>query len=216
VTHKQEFVQFIVAVVALVAPAVAAAQSTPPTAANQGSANQGGPMIIEQVEQHFALAPEYKVSKFGNSTAQLVGAHAGVFVTKGILIGGGLYTMTNGEEGRGLTYGGVVVGWEPWSVGRIGVDLRGLVGMGRGTSSETVTLTTRDRRGLIQGTREGTRWLTSDLVVAEPQVDLLFGLTKHLHLSIGGGYRFTSAERVDNDQFAGASGSVALRIGSAR
>jgi hypothetical protein len=173
-------------------------------------------MIIEQVEQRFALAPEYKVSKFGNSTAQLVGAHAGVFVTKGILIGGGLYTMTNGEEGRGLTYGGLVVGWEPWSVGKVGVDLRGLVGIGRGTTTETVTLTTRDRRGLIQGTRQGTRWLTSDLVVAEPQVDLLFGLTRHLHLSIGGGYRFTRAERIDDDRFAGASGSVALRIGSAR
>jgi hypothetical protein len=211
VTHKQQFFQLIVAAVALAAPTIAVAQSTPPTAANQG-----GPMIIEQVEQHFALAPEYKVSKFGGSTAQLVGAHAGVFVTKGILIGGGLYTMTNGEDRRGLTYGGVVVGWEPWSVGRVGVDLRGLVGMGRGTTSETVTLTTRDRRGLIQGTREGTRWLTSDLVVAEPQVDVLVGLTRHLHLSIGGGYRFTSAERVDNDQFAGASGSVALRIGSAR
>jgi hypothetical protein len=175
-------------------------------------------MIIEQVEQHFALAPEYKVSKFGDTTAQLVGAHAGVFVTKSILIGGGLYTMVNGGDGRGLTYGGVVVGWEPWSVGKFGVDVRGLVGIGRGTTTETVTLTTpvRDRRDVVQGTRQGTRWLTSDLVVAEPQIDLLFGLTKHFQLSIGGGYRFTSAERIDNGRFAGASGSVALRIGSPR
>jgi hypothetical protein len=211
VTHTKQFFQLIVAAAALGTPAMAAGQSSPPTAANQG-----GPMIVEQVEQHFALAPEYKVSKFGDTTAQLVGAHAGVFVTKSILIGGGLYTMTNGEDQRGLTYGGVVVGWQPWSAGKIGVDLRGLVGIGRGTTTETVTLTTRDRRGLIQGTREGTQWLTSDLVVAEPQVDLLFGLTKHLQLSIGGGYRFTRAERIDDDRFAGASGSVALRIGSLR
>lgn len=210
-THKKAFLQLMMAAVALAAPTMAAAQTPPPT-----DANQGGPMIIEQVEQHFALAPEYKVSKFGGSTAQLVGAHAGVFVTKGILIGGGLYTMTNGDRGRGLTYGGVVVGWEPWSGGRVGVDLRGLVGIGRGTTTETVTLTTRDRRGLIQSTREGTQWLTSDLVVAEPQVDLLFGLTKRLRLSVGGGYRFASAERIDNNVFSGASGSVALRIGSAR
>jgi hypothetical protein len=94
--------------------------------------------------------------------------------------------------------------------------VRGLVGIGRGTTTETVTLTTRDRRGLLQGTREGTQWLRSDVVVAEPQIDLLLGLTKHLQLSIGGGYRFTSAERIDNDRFAGASGSLALRIGSAR
>ena len=212
-THYRQFFQLIVSAAALAVPAMSAAQSSPPT-----PADQGGPMIVEQIEQHLALAPEYKVSKFGGTTAQLVGAHAGVFVTKSILIGGGLYTMTNGEDGRGLTYGGVVVGWEPWSVSRIGVDLRGLIGIGRGTTTEAVTLTTpvRDRRGVIQGTRQGTRWLTSDLVVAEPQVDLLFGLTKHFQLSIGGGYRFTRAERIDDDRFAGASGSVALRIGSAR
>jgi hypothetical protein len=211
VTHTKRLFQLIVAAVALAAPAMATGQSAPPTAPNQG-----GPMIIEQVEQHFALAPEYKVSKFGDTTAQLVGAHAGVFVTKSILIGGGLYTMTNGEDSRGLTYGGVVVSWEPWSAGKFGVDVRGLVGIGRGTTTETVTLTTsvRDRRGVVPVTRQGTRRLTSDLIVAEPQVDLLFGLTKHLQLSIGGGYRFTRAERIDDDLFAGASGSIALRIGS--
>ena len=203
----------IVAAAALAAPAVAAAQSSPPT-----GANQGGPMIVEQIQQHFAFAPEYKVSKFGDTTAQLLGAHAGVFVAKSILIGGGLYTMVNGDDGRGLTYGGAVVGWEPWSAGKFGVDVRGLIGFGRGTTTDTVTLTTpvRDRRGVVLGTRQGTRWLTSDLFIAEPQVDLLFGLTKHFQLSIGGGYRFTNAEHVDNDRFAGASGSVALRIGSPR
>ena len=212
-THTKTFFQLIVAAAALAAPAMAAGQSSTPT-----GANQGGPMIIEQVEQHFAVAPEYKVSKFGDTTAQLLGAHAGVFVTKSILIGGGLYTMLNGEDGRGLTYGGVVVGWEPWSAGKFGVDVRGLIGFGRGTTAETVTLTSvaRDRRGVVQGTRQGTRWLTSDLFIAEPQVDLLFGLTKHFQVSVGGGYRFTGAEHIDNDRFAGASGSVALRIGSPR
>src|SRR4051812_38437686 len=109
----------MVTAVALAAPAIAAGQNSSPT-----DVNQGGPMMIEQIEQHFALAPEYKVSKFGDTTAQLIGAHAGVFATKSLLIGGGLYTMTNGEDGRGLTYGGVVVGWEPWTVGKIGVDVR--------------------------------------------------------------------------------------------
>ena len=63
--------------------------------------------------------------------------------------------------------------------------------------ADTVTLTTpvRNRRGVVQGTRQGTRWLTSDLFIAEPQVNLLFGLAKHFQLSIGGGYRFTGAEQ---------------------
>ncbi len=92
------------------APTIAWAQTTPPL-----PVNQGGPMVVEAVEQHYAIAPEYKISDFDGTTAQLVGAHGGVFVTKTILIGGGLYTLVNGSEGRGLTYGGAVVGWQPWS-----------------------------------------------------------------------------------------------------
>jgi hypothetical protein len=88
--------------------------------------------------------------------------------------------------------------------------------MGRGTTTETVTLTTRDRRGVIETPRDATRWVSNDLFVAEPQVDLLVGLTKHLALDVGGGYRFASAERVGGDRFSGASGSIALRIGSAQ
>jgi hypothetical protein len=90
------------------------------------------------------------------------------------------------------------------------------VGIGRGTTNETITLTARDRRGVIEATREASRWTTNDLFVAEPQVDVLVGLTKHLHLDIGGGYRFATAERIDRDRFSGASGSIALRIGSAQ
>jgi hypothetical protein len=214
VTDTKYLFQLIaVAVAVAAAPAIAFAQTSPAT-----TVNQGGPMTIEQAEQHFEFSPEYKVSKFGDSNAQLVGAHAGVFVTKSILIGGGLYTMTNGSEGRGLTYGGVVVGWEPWSSAKVGLNLRTLVGVGRGTTTETVTLTTRDRRGAIQGTREGTRWLASDLFVAEPQIDLLVGLTKRLHLAVGGGYRFANAERAGDsrDLFSGATGTIGFRIGSAQ
>ncbi len=202
----------LVAIAALAAaPSVASAQTTPPSAVNQG-----GPMAIEAVEPHYAIAPEYKVSNFDGTTAQLVGAHAGVFVTRTILIGGGLYTMTNGSDRRGLTYGGAVIGWQPWSSSRVGLNFRGLVGIGRGTTTETITLTARDRRGVVEATREATRWTTNDLFVAEPQVDLLIGLTKRLHLDIGGGYRFASAERIDRNRFSGASGAVALRIGSAQ
>lgn len=192
-------------------PALAAAQTAQP-----GTINQGGPMTIEQVEQHFAIAPEYKVTDLDGFTGQLLGAHGGVFVGKSFLIGAGFYTMLNGSEGQhGLTYGGAVVGWEPWNSGRFGVGLRSLVGWGRGTTSETVTLTTRERRGATLSTHQGLRGITTDLFIAEPQVNLLVGLTKHLHLDIGGGYRFAGAEHVDNDRFSGASGSIALRIGSA-
>ena len=189
--------------------ASADAQTTPPT-----PVNQGGPMTIEQSASRFAIAPEYKVSDFDGFTAQMIGAHGGALVAKSFLVGAGLYTMVNGEDRRGLTYGGAVIGWEPFTSGRLGVNVRSLIGMGRGTTTESVTLTTRDRRGTTLGTREATRWVTSDLFVAEPQVDLLFGLTKHIKLDIGGGYRFAHADRIDNDRFSGAGGTIALRFGS--
>lgn len=191
-----------------IAPAFA--QTAPPM-----PVNQGGPMTIEQSEQRFAISPEYKVSDFDGFTGQFVGAHGGTFVGKSFLVGAGLYTMVNGEDRRGLTYGGAVVGWEPWSSGRIGVSLRSLIGLGRGTTTESVTLTTRDRRGATIGTRDATRWLRSDLFVAEPQVDLLVGLTKHIKLDIGGGYRYAHADGLDDKRFSGAGGTVALRFGSA-
>jgi hypothetical protein len=207
---KYNIVWTLAALLAL--PSLSAAQEAPPTLVNQG-----GPMTVEAIRQHFAIAPEYKVSKLGDTTAQLVGAHGGIFVTRDILVGAAFYTMTNGEEGRsGLTYGGAVFGWQPFTTGAFGVNLRGLIGFGSGTTSDTVTLTTHDRRGVPIGTQEGIRWYSSGLFVAEPQVDLVVGLTKLLHLQIGGGYRFADADHVDHNRFSGASGSIALRIGSAR
>ncbi len=183
--------------------AVASAQST------TTPANQGGPMVVEQVEHRAAIVPEYKVSKFDGSTAQLIGAHAGALVGT-VLIGGGLYTLTNGARGQGLTYGGAVIGWQPWSASRVGLNLRTLIGMGSGTTSDEVSVTTRDGRQLLRATRR----ISTDMFVAEPQIDLLVRLTRHLHVGLGGGYRFTNASKADNDRFKGVSGSVTLRIGT--
>jgi hypothetical protein len=189
------------------APSMVAAQSAPPP-----PVNQGGPMAIEETQQRFAFAPEFKVSTLNGSTAQFVGAHGGLLVGNGILIGGGVYTLTNGSRGRGLTYGGAVVGWQPWSYRALGVSLRSLVGLGSGTSTETVTLTDRNGRNLVREIRN----VSSNFFVAEPQADLLVRLTKHLRLDVGAGYRLTGGSRVNGngDHFSGASGSIALRIGA--
>ena len=111
-----------------------------------------------------------------------------------------------------MTYGGAVVGWQSWSAGPIGLDVRGLVGFGQATSNQTVTVI--DRSGHAIATE--THHVSSDLFVAEPQVDLLVRFTRHLHLDIGGGYRLANASHFGNDHFSGATGSIALSVGSAR
>src|SRR2546430_2724187 len=150
-----------------------AAQTT-----TSSASNPGGPTVIEQEHLRPAVAPEYKVSKFDGSSAQLAGAYGGWFIGNSVLVGGGLYTLTNGSRGRGLTYGGAVVGWQPWSGKWLGVNLRGLVGPGRATVSDTITFADRDTRELFRNARVLTSTVppttvtvarSSDVFVAEPQ-----------------------------------------------
>jgi hypothetical protein len=197
----------LAAAMTLAAPSIAAAQDSSPTAAGQG-----GPMVVEQVSGHYAMAAEVKASKFDGKTGVFAGGHGGVLIGGSLLVGGGLYTLANGSRGRGMTYGGGVVGWQWWNGGLLGGNIRGLVGVGQGTTTENLTFTNRAGRTFREA-----RSLSSDFFVAEPQADLVVRLTKHLHLDIGAGYRLTSAPRGDgkSDRFRGASGSLALRIGSA-
>jgi hypothetical protein len=203
-----------------VAPATAVAQGTAGT-----PASQGGPMVIEQGHLRLAVAPEFKVSKFDGSTAQLAGAYGGWLVSDSLLVGGGIYSLTNGSRARGLTYGGAVVGWQPWSDRLFGLSVRGLVGAGQATFADTISFADSDGRELVRDTRMLSTSVVGSTVkvarsrglfVAEPQVDLLVRLTKHLHLDVGGGYRLVGASNISDDRFRGASGSIALRIGSAQ
>src|ERR1700730_16756714 len=88
----------IAATITLAVGSTAAAQdsSTP-------AAGQGGPMGVEQVAGHYAIAPEVKASKFDGKTGVFAGGHGGILIGSGLLVGGGLYTLTNGSRGRGMT-----------------------------------------------------------------------------------------------------------------
>jgi hypothetical protein len=210
------------------APAIAVAQGTAGT-----PANQGGPMVIEQGHLRLAVAPEFRVSKFDGTTAQLAGAYGGWLAGDSLLVGGGIYSLTNGSRARGLTYGGAVIGWQPWRDRLLGLSVRGLVGLGQATTADTVSFADSDGRELVRDTRmllpsvpgstvPGSTVKvprSTGLFVAEPQLDVLLRLTKHMHLDVGSGYRLVSASHISgisDDRFRGASGSIALRIGSAQ
>ena len=173
-------------------------------------ANQGGPMVFEETQSHYAVAPEFKVTEVDGTTAELLGGHGGVLLGKNLLVGAGLYTMVNGSHGQGLTYGGGVVGWNAWGGNKLSLSLRGLIGLGSGSASSAVTLTTRDHRELT-----GERRFESSFLVAEPQADVLLRLTRHLQLGVGAGYRFIGDSHT-SDTFTGATGSLSLRIGRAQ
>jgi hypothetical protein len=197
----------VAAAIALAAPSIAMAQDA------STQANQGGPMTVEVVTEHYVVAPEIKVvkvSSLGNTTSVLVGGYGGLLLGSRWLVGGGIYTLANGSRGQGLTYGGGVVGWQWWNGHTFSSSIRGLVGAGQGTSIQNLTVNDRDGRTFTEAGR-----FSSNFFVAEPQADLLVRLTKHLHLDIGAGYRATTAERGLTNKFSGATGSLALRIGPA-
>jgi hypothetical protein len=204
-TYNSLVWRVMAAAITLAAPSVAAAQDPSPSAGGQG-----GPMVVEQVSGHYAIAAEVKASKFDGKTGVFAGGHGGMLIGNSLLVGGGLYTLTNGSRGRGMTYGGGVIGWQWWNGGLVGGSIRGLVGVGQATTTENLTFTDREGRTFREA-----RFPSSDFFVAEPQADLVVRLTKHLHLDVGAGYRLTSAPRGESDRFRGASGSLALRIGSA-
>jgi len=197
----------VVTAIALAAPSLARAQDV-----SQAAANQGGPMKVELVTEHYAIAPEVKITDVDGTTGALIGGHGGVLVGKRLLVGAGLYTLANGSGGRGMTYGGGVVTWQWFDSHTFSGSVRGLVGLGSGTATQTLALTDRQGRSFTQ-----TRLFSSDFFVAEPQADLLIRLTRHLRLAVGAGYRLTNADLRLNDRrvFDGASGSLALRIGPA-
>ncbi len=204
-----------VAAAACAVPSLSFAQGSSPAgsprAAAQAAAPQGGPMVLEQVQTRYFIAPEWKVSRFDDVSAQFLGGYGGVMFTDAIMVGAGLYTLMNGSDGRGMTYGGGVVGWQPVGGDRLALHLRSLVGFGQGTLTQAVTFGGRNRRDLFQGTRR----LSNDFFVAEPQVEMAVRLTSHLHVDLGAGYRFVGST-FDDNRFSGASGSIALRIGSAK
>jgi hypothetical protein len=205
VTDNSFVLRVMAMAITLAVPAMAAAQDSSPA-----TASQGGPMIVEQVTSHYAIAPEVKASKFDGTTGVFIGGHGGMLLGNTFLVGAGIYTLANGERGRGMTYGGGVVGWQWWDGGLFKGDVRALVGAGSGTATQALTFTDRAGR-----TFRESRFLSSDFFVTEPQADLLVRLTKHLHLAVGAGYRLTNISRGESDRFNGASGSLALRIGSA-
>jgi hypothetical protein len=181
-----------------------------------------GPMIIERVTSGFLVAPEVKVTRFDRRTSELVGGYAGWLSDQTFFIGGGGYWMANRSRDRGLAYGGLVLGVMARSNRTIGFGVKGLLGGGRATRVETVNLfDDRDIRILAPGAP--TRVIVpvptdvrvrNEFFVAEPEANLIVNLGKRFHLTVGAGYRFTGRERGSAKGISGATGSVALQIGS--
>jgi hypothetical protein len=200
-------------------PVAASAQTTSGGAPPPASA---GPMIVEQIHSGFLVTPDVKITEVDKKTSELLGGYAGWVADDTIFIGGGGYWLANQSRDREMAYGGLVVQWFALSSSHFGLSAKGLVGGGRATLSSPLSqILVRPPRGRVN--QDDLRRVPiattlvrfrEDFFVAEPELDALVRLTRHLRLTVGAGYRFTSAgDRQDDNRLRGAVGSVGLQIG---
>jgi hypothetical protein len=205
-------------------PIAATAQTT--TSGGAATPASQGPMIVERVHSGFLVAPDFKITEVDRKTSELVGGYAGWLTDDRIFVGGGGYWLANQSHDREMAYGGLIVQWLTRTDRRFGFSAKGLVGGGRATLASPVfdipRMSERDRMSLgrnDQDDRNDSRFtdgrirFREDFFVAEPEVDLLVRLTKHLRLTGGAGYRFTTGEGRNDSRLHGAVGNVGLQIG---
>lgn len=196
-------------------PIAAAAQIDGAATADPAAQTSQGPMIVERVHNGFLAAPDFKITEVDKKAAGLAGGYAGFVIDDAFFIGAGAYAQVTNTRDRELVYGGLILQWFGRTSERFGFSAKTLVGGGTSESSGTVQI--------MQGGRMVSERMRSrqDFFVAEPEVDALLRLTKHLRVTVGAGYRFTGSAHGRDDFYRspgpsglnGAVGSIGLQIG---
>jgi len=176
-----------------------------------------GPMVIERLQNGWAIAPDVKVTRFDGGTHTLAGAYGGWVFDNKLLIGAGADWLVDPQRRtRQLSYGGGFVQWRRGTDDLFGFSVQGLIGGGSAIATGTVSVFPVD----FTNPRKPTSVLTTvripfreDFFVAEPGANLLVRLSSHVRLHAGGGYRAVAGARGLNDEIRGAVGSVAVEIG---
>jgi len=222
---------FIVALAIVALPLEAAAQ-TADAAAQPAPPNQG-PMTVERMYSGFVFAPEVKITDFDHQTSGLIGGSAGYLAEETFFFGGAGYWMPNGSNGRELGYGGFVMQWYVMNNDHFGLSGKVLLGGGGATVLQTVTqvLPLPSPRELDRMTPAQiadltrARTVTSTIrvhdhfFVAEPELNARIGVARHVHLTLGAGYRFAGSgwwyyySGYNHDQVSGVVGTFGVQIG---
>jgi hypothetical protein len=197
-------------------PALAVAQAAQPTTSG---------IIIEQLENKFVVAPDFKITEVDGDTGALAGGYAGWIAEDTLLVGGAAYWLADGPSNAELVYGGLLVGWTTPPEHRIQFGARGLVGFGHGQLDTEFTRFVSAGRGRGDsfarfGSRPGQPTVPTttvrvaaedDFFLFEPQITLVTKLTNKLGLTWAAGYRLTGYTDVLDDRLRGVTGSVALQ-----
>jgi hypothetical protein len=195
-------------------PSTARAQSQPPAGAP-------GPLVLERLDNGFAVTPDFKLTRLDGHTDQLLGVDAGWVQENTLFVGGGLYSLL-GHSNRELTYGGFIIGWDVPEAHRYQVGVRGLIGFGSARLDTTVAFPARvisdggrfsdPRRAVTIPASTVTYRLHDDVFVFEPQAMFAAQLVRRVRLNVGAGYRVTGEAEALRDRVDGATISLGLQI----
>ena len=177
--------------------------------AQTASGPSSGPLVIERIESHFVVAPEYKYTQMSGRTGHMAGVSAGVLTDKSLYIGGAIYFLTNGDDAFGLTYGGLLTGMTVPLGAHVQVGGRGLFGFGGATLGEGYAA--YDPRS--RATRNYFYIAHQDFGFAEPQAQAHVSFADHVGIDVTGGYRFAAWDEFIRNGVDGVTGAVAVQIG---
>jgi hypothetical protein len=221
----------------LVSTGIASAQQQGQAPAQQQgqTPSSGGPLVVQPLDNGFLIAPDVKFTTFNGYYGTIVGAYAGYLNDNRFLIGGAGYGLTDGRNGSGLGYGGLILGWTMDPARAVSADVRGLIGFGEATSSyQTVTVlppvvTPVDRRDsnsnipVVPITSQV--HVHNGVFVFEPQADLHLRLSDAVRVSLGAGYRIIGTGYYNgyygyygptpyytNHELSGVTGSVSVQF----
>jgi hypothetical protein len=181
-------------------------------------------LLVEKIETSWLVAPDVRGADFDGRAGTLAGGYVGRITDRALVFGAGGYWLTNRADDFKVAYGGVVAEWLARSDRKIGFGVRALVGGGTATLpytfNETVNVTGSRNRNARTARFGGGRLdpnvrvaVRDDFLVVEPQVNLLWNLTRRHRVSFGVGYRAVGSAPLLGDQLKGLSGSVALQLG---
>jgi len=145
-----------------------------------------GPLVIEPIESRFIVVPEYKYTEVDGRAGHMVGFNAGVLSDRALYLGGAAYFLTNGNDGFGLTYGGLLTGITAPVGDHVRVGGGALLGFGSGKIDQAYVA--YDPR--YRGPRNYLYIVHSDFLLAEPQAQARFFFADHIGANVNIGYRF--------------------------
>jgi hypothetical protein len=181
-------------------------------AAQQPVASQG-PLVLEPMHNSFVAAPDVKFTSRHDDTATLVGGYAAWIHDDHLLLGGGAYWRADDHNGNDLGYGGFEAGWIFMPQQRLSVTAKGLVGFGHVEMPAVAVPYGHTPMPVARYPYQPYSYRYHyDVFMAEPELDVRFGLTRSISLQGGVSYRAADEPHGLDTLAQGVAGSVAVQF----